>query len=112
MVADLLHVCASDNTTHIVFAFRRIAKLRVIVGALSSWLHVAWLISRGWLLICCRVARQSANKPILSFEPSENVSSRQHAARQRTVWRISLAAGRQTRCLALCRVVASDNATR
>jgi hypothetical protein len=60
----------------------------------------------------CRLAY----KPILQFDPSENVTSRQHAAHQRAVWRLSLATGQQDdsakmRRLALCRVVASAKAT-
>jgi hypothetical protein len=56
----------------------------------------------------CRLA----NQPILRFEPIDNVTSRQHAARQRAVWRTSLATGREdesptTRRFALCTVVAS-----
>jgi hypothetical protein len=45
-----------------------------------------------------------------------NMKSRQHAARERAVWRASLATGRQdesptTRRLALCRAVAIANTT-
>jgi hypothetical protein len=55
-----------------------------------------------------------AYKPILRFEPSDNVTLRQHAAQQHAVWRSSLATGRQdesptSRRFTLCRVVASAN---
>jgi hypothetical protein len=56
-----------------------------------------------------------AYKPVLRFEPSDNVTSRPHAARQRAVWRASLASDGMTRRksitdrLALCRDIASDN---
>jgi hypothetical protein len=54
--------------------------------------------------------------PILQFEPSYNVTSQPHAARQRAVLRAALETGRQadsaTMCrLALCRAVVSANAT-
>jgi hypothetical protein len=49
-----------------------------------------------------------AYRPILRFEPSDNVTSRQHSARHRAVWRVLLETGRQgdsttTHRLALCR---------
>jgi hypothetical protein len=55
-----------------------------------------------------------AYKSILRFKQSDNVTSRQHAARQPAVWRTLLATGRQDdsptmRRLALCPVVASAN---
>jgi hypothetical protein len=58
----------------------------------------------------CRLAY----KTVLRFEPSGNVTSRQHAARQRAIWRTSLATGRQdesltTHRLARCPVFASAN---
>jgi hypothetical protein len=59
----------------------------------------------------CRLAYT----PILRFEPSDNVTSQQHSARQRAVLRTLLATGRQdesptTRRLALCPVIASTKA--
>jgi hypothetical protein len=63
------------------------------------------------------VALSLAYKPILQFESSDNVTSRQHAAQQRAVWRAALETGRQddsatTHRLVLCRIVASDKTKR
>jgi hypothetical protein len=98
MVADLVHFAVS-HCRLAVLSLAKHAKRRVVVRRVVAMLP-------------CRLAY----KPILRFEPSDNVSSQQHIARQRAVWRASLATGRQdesltTRRLALCRVVASANTT-
>jgi hypothetical protein len=95
---ELCRVVASDRTTRRKFDN---APFRALSGFVAS---VA--VSR------CHLAY----KPILRFEPSDNMTSRQHAARQRAVWRTSLSTGRQdksptTRRFALYPVVASANRT-
>jgi hypothetical protein len=67
------------------------------------------VVRRAVAMSLCRLAY----KPILQFEQSGNVTSHQHAARQRVVWLATLETGRQdnsatTRRLTLCHVVACN----
>jgi hypothetical protein len=79
------HLVASDNTTK--------TKQRVV--ALSLAQHAKWcvFVRRIVAISPCHLAY----KPILRFELSDNVTSRQYAAGQRAVWRTSLAIDRTTR---------------
>jgi hypothetical protein len=116
-VADLVHFVRCDNTSYIVIAFSScrsetngaLSHCRLVIMSLAKHAkrHVVT-----WRVVAMSPCR-AANKSILWFEPSDNVTSQQHIPRQRAVWRASLATGRQdesptTRRLALCRDVASD----
>jgi hypothetical protein len=99
-------VVDSDNATYIVVA---LSSCRPVSSEARQTARFLWRVVA---MSPCRVAY----KPILRFEPSDKVTSRQYAARQRAVWRKSLATGRQDesptmRRLALCPVVASANTT-
>jgi hypothetical protein len=90
-------------------------RLRLFVLSLTMHAKRRVFLRRVIAMSPCRLTYIYIFKePILRFELSDNVTSRQHAARQLAVWRASLATGRQddseiTRGLALCRTVGSDN---
>jgi hypothetical protein len=95
MVADLVNfarcVVASDNTTYAVIAFwscrlvasetRQTAHCRTVVLSPAKHAKRRVVIRRFVAMSPCRLTY----KPILRFEPTDNVTSRQHAARQRAV---------------------------
>jgi hypothetical protein len=73
---------ASDNTTK-----RQTARCRFIVLSSQARHPKRRIVVRPVVAMSpCRLTY----KPILQFEPSDNVTSRQHAARQRAVWRAAL----------------------
>jgi hypothetical protein len=128
MVADLVHfahcVVDSDNTTYIVIAFlscrlvasetRQNARCWTFVLSSCRWRSTSnGALSCGALSRCRPVAWRLYiyKKPILRFKPSNNVTSRQQAARQHAVWRASLATGRQNESPTTSRFGASDNTT-
>jgi hypothetical protein len=96
MMANLLHFCvlrcvATQQALLSPFRLCVIAR-RVVALLLGLYKWVGFLS-------CCRMTRccehESAKRPILTFEPSGNVWSRQNAMRQCAVWHVSLTTGRQ-----------------
>jgi hypothetical protein len=94
---------ASDNTTK-----RQTARCGLVVLSLARHAKLCVVVRRD-------VALSMAYKPILQFEHSDNVTSRQQASQQRAVSGAALETGQQddsatTYRLVLCRIVASEKA--
>jgi hypothetical protein len=106
------YTCFKKYTYWIIWTKYVIYICRLVVLSLAKFAKRHVVVRRVVAMSPCRLAY----KPILRFEPSDNVTSWQHPSRQHAVWRTSLATGRQdtsptTHRFALCHVLSSANTT-
>jgi hypothetical protein len=99
----VLRVGARHNRTR-----RQTARCRTFVLSLTMYAKRQVIVRRVVAMSHFRLVHIEG----FAYKPMDRATSRQRAARQRTVWRASLETGRQddsatTRRFALCRVVAS-----